>query len=310
MVTAAGCAGVVGAWRGRGRRARATPPPSCSTPPPPLASAAWWRCRQPSSTAPGPTTRCPHRGRPLRPGAELLTPSTEPGPNCCWRRGRPTTGQVVAVLRPVRRWRPTGRARWPVAGRRHRPALARGGAAPSVRPPRRPRLGRRPVRRVGLDGPCNVAPDGWIPGDVVRDLGVWPRTRPCCLARSRPHPLALPAGPIPRVGAVHGLPVAGGQRPVEGVGLAGALPTSRRTWPARSRGGRCSEAERKQELALAGAGSAWWDWAWGSPCSCGRSFRRARSNPEGRSTRTAEACFTQPGADVRRVHHRPGVVVP
>jgi nucleoside-diphosphate-sugar epimerase len=26
------------------------------------------------------------------------------------------------------------------------------------------------VRRVGLDGPCNVAPDGWIPGDVVREL--------------------------------------------------------------------------------------------------------------------------------------------
>ena len=30
--------------------------------------------------------------------------------------------------------------------------------------------------RARLDGPCNVAPDGWIPGDVVRELsGVAPR---------------------------------------------------------------------------------------------------------------------------------------
>ncbi len=32
------------------------------------------------------------------------------------------------------------------------------------------------VRRARLDGPCNVAPDGWIAGDVVRELsGVAPR---------------------------------------------------------------------------------------------------------------------------------------
>jgi hypothetical protein len=33
------------------------------------------------------------------------------------------------------------------------------------------------VRRARLDGPVNVAPDGWIAGDVVRDLsGVAPKT--------------------------------------------------------------------------------------------------------------------------------------
>ncbi len=56
------------------------------------------------------------------------------------------------------------------------------------------------VRRSRLDGPCNVAPDGWIPGAVVRELsGVAPRPAvPARLAR----PMArirwrFQRGPIP-----------------------------------------------------------------------------------------------------------------
>jgi nucleoside-diphosphate-sugar epimerase len=114
------------------------------------------------------------------------------------------------------------------------------------------------VRRVGLDGPCNVAPDGWIPGDVVRDLGgvaphpAMPLRLARALARIRwrfqrgPIPPGLvPYTAYPWLVANDRLKASGWQARYtnEQAYVAG---TEARWWTMLS-------PKRKQELALAGA---------------------------------------------------------
>ena len=115
---------------------------------------------------------------PLRPNAELPYAVERARAElllASWAADDPE--RVVAVLRRAPRWRRTGRAGWPARSRpppacgrwrrsRARQFLHLDDLATAV----------ELVRRVRLDGPCNVAPDGWIPGDIVRDLrGVAPR---------------------------------------------------------------------------------------------------------------------------------------
>ena len=95
--------------------------------------------------------------------AELLLASwaaDEPGPR---RRGAAPVHRAGAG-RVELRWP----GRWPpppacARSRRSRPASS----CTSTTSPSAVDV----VRRARLDGPCNVAPDGWIAGDVVRDLG-------------------------------------------------------------------------------------------------------------------------------------------
>jgi nucleoside-diphosphate-sugar epimerase len=115
------------------------------------------------------------------------------------------------------------------------------------------------VRRVGMDGPCNVAPDGWIPGDVVRELsGV--ALRPALPARLA-RPLArgrwrFQRGPIPpglQPYTAYPLLVANdrlkatGWRPQYTNEQTYVAGTEARWWTMLS-------PNRKQELALTGAG--------------------------------------------------------
>jgi UDP-glucose 4-epimerase len=115
------------------------------------------------------------------------------------------------------------------------------------------------VRRVGFDGPCNVAPDGWIPGDVVRELsGV--ALRPALPARLA-RPLArgrwrFQRGPIPpglQPYTAYPLLVANdrlkatGWRPHYTNEQTYVAGTEARWWTMLS-------PKRKQELALTGAG--------------------------------------------------------
>ena len=283
--------------------AGATPPPSCSTPPPPLASATWWRCRRPSSTAPGPKTRCPHRGSPLdrapnaptvdRARAELLLASwaADDGPGwsrCCAPHGAGAR-RVSSMARSL------AAATGLRSSRRSRPVSSTTSTT---------RLGQS-VRRVGLDGPCNVAPDGWIPATSYVTSGVWPRTQPCrCAARLSPASADFQRGPIPAVGAVHGLPVAGSQRPVEGVGLAGGY-TNERAYVAAPKpgGGRCS-AEAEAGTGVGGAGVS----VVGLGVGIAVLVRALSAGPpnlgpsDGRPRRLHRA-------RMRKIHHRPGVVI-
>jgi nucleoside-diphosphate-sugar epimerase len=115
------------------------------------------------------------------------------------------------------------------------------------------------VRRAGFDGPCNAAPDGWIPGDVVRELsGV--ALRPALPARLA-RPLArgrwqLQRGPIPpglRPYTTYPVLVANdrlkaiGWRPRYTNEQTYVAGTEARWWTMLS-------PKRKQELALTGAG--------------------------------------------------------
>src|SRR5262245_7726138 len=115
------------------------------------------------------------------------------------------------------------------------------------------------VRRAGFDGPCNVAPDGWIPGDVVRELsGV--ALRPALPARlARPvarGPGRFQRGPIPpglQPYTTYPLLVANdrlkatGWRPRYTNEQTYVAGTEARWWTMLS-------PSRKQELALTGAG--------------------------------------------------------
>ena len=200
-----------------------------------------------------------HRGRAPAPERRVaLTPSS--GPGCelllaTWAAAEPE--RVAGVLRPCTALAP-GRVelRWP--GRWRRPP------APARSRRSRPRqfvhlddlaAAVDVVRRARLDGPCNVAPDGWIPGDIVRDLsGVAPRPGhagdawPRLLARIR---WRFQRGPDPAgPAAVHRLPVAGGQRPAEGRRLGAALH-QRAGLRRRHRG---AVVDHAQPQAQAGAG--------------------------------------------------------
>ena len=112
----------------------------------------------------------------------------------------------------------------------------------------------------GLDGTCNVSPDGWIAGPRLRALAGSKLRRAAAGVGhplDRPLALAVPAWPIPPgAAAVHDAGLAGGQRPAEGGRLAAQVsPTSRPSSPApRTAGGSCCTPKRAQELALALAG--------------------------------------------------------
>jgi len=115
------------------------------------------------------------------------------------------------------------------------------------------------VRRAQLDGPCNVAPDGWIPGDVVRDLGgVAPRPamplrlgRLLARIRWRFQRGPIPPGLLPYTAypwlVANDRLKATGWRPRYTNEQAYVAGTEARWWTILS-------PKRKQELALGGAG--------------------------------------------------------
>jgi nucleoside-diphosphate-sugar epimerase len=115
------------------------------------------------------------------------------------------------------------------------------------------------VRRARLDGPCNVAPDGWIPGDVVRELGgVAPHpAMPLRLARLvariswRFQRGPIPPGLVPYTAfpwlVANDRLKAAGWRPRYTNEQAYVAGTEARWWTMLS-------PKRKQELALGGAG--------------------------------------------------------
>ncbi len=117
------------------------------------------------------------------------------------------------------------------------------------------------VRRARLDGPCNVAPDGWIPGDVVRELsGVALRpavpsrvARPMSRARWRVQRGPIPPGLLPYTAypwlVANDRLKAAGWHPRFTNEQAYVAGTKARWWTMLS-------PQRKQELALAGAGTA------------------------------------------------------
>jgi nucleoside-diphosphate-sugar epimerase len=114
------------------------------------------------------------------------------------------------------------------------------------------------VRRTRLDGPCNVAPDGWIPGDVVRDLGgVAPRPamplrlgRLLARIRWRFQRGPIPPGLVPYTAypwlVANDRLKAAGWRPRYTNEQAYVAGTEARWWTMLS-------PKRKQELALGGA---------------------------------------------------------
>jgi nucleoside-diphosphate-sugar epimerase len=115
------------------------------------------------------------------------------------------------------------------------------------------------VRRAGFDGPCNVAPDGWIPGDVVRELsGV--ALRPALPARLA-RPLArgrwrFQRGPIPPgLQPYTTYPVLVANDRLKAIGWRPRF-TNEQTYVAGTdaRWWTMLSPKRKQELALTGAG--------------------------------------------------------
>ncbi|HEY1282332.1 MAG TPA: NAD-dependent epimerase/dehydratase family protein [Acidimicrobiales bacterium] len=115
------------------------------------------------------------------------------------------------------------------------------------------------VRRAGFDGPCNVAPDGWIPGDVVRELsGV--ALRPALPARLA-RPLArgrwrFQHGPIPpELQPYTTYPVLVANDRLKAIGWRPRY-TNEQTYVAgtEARWWTMLSPKRKQELALTGAG--------------------------------------------------------
>ena len=138
------------------------------------------------------------------------------------------------------------------------------------------------VRRQRIDGPCNVAPDGWIPGDVVRELGgvaptpVLPMRVARLLARVR---WRFQRGPIPPgllPYTVHPWLVANdrlkaaGWRPQYTNEQAYVAGTEARWWTLLS-------PKRKQELALGAAGVLTAGLAVGLGFLVRRLVRRARA---------------------------------
>ena len=171
----------------------------------------------------GQQPRAAHRGR---------TAAPEPGRAARLREGR-ARAQRSRVAR-----RPPERHRHPAAtdGHRLRRAATGGSPRPWRAPPRcrSPTTSPRPssstsrdlasavdlARRARLDGPRNVAPDGWISGDTVRALaGGAPRRPAPGAARGPPGRDAVAMGPgahAARAAALHRAPVGGRQRPAAG----------------------------------------------------------------------------------------------
>jgi nucleoside-diphosphate-sugar epimerase len=198
---------------------------------------------------------------PLRPSAELPYAVERARAElvlASWAGGDPA--RVVAVLRPCTALAPDGSS-WMARSL----AAATGLRSLEEEPPRQfvhlddLASAAEHVRRVKLDGPCNVAPDGWIPGDVVRDLGgvaphpAMPLRLARLLARFRWRfqrgpipPGLLPYTAYPWLVANDRLKAAG-WRPRYTNEQAYVAGTEARWWTMLS-------PKRKQELALAGAG--------------------------------------------------------
>jgi nucleoside-diphosphate-sugar epimerase len=135
------------------------------------------------------------------------------------------------------------------------------------------------VRRDGLDGPYNVAPDGWVAGDVVRALsGAPPRPMvPARFARRWARlRWTLQRGPIPpglMPYTMHPWVVANdrlkaaGWKPTFTNEQAYVAGTEARWWTMLS-------PKRKQELALGGAGVAALAAAAGTTAAIRRALRR------------------------------------
>jgi hypothetical protein len=116
------------------------------------------------------------------------------------------------------------------------------------------------VRRTRLDGPCNVAPDSWVPGDVVRELsGVALRpalparvARPLSTIRWRFQKGPIPPGLLPYTAypwlVANDRLKEAGWRPRYTNEQTYVAGTEARWWTMLS-------PKRKQELALTGAGT-------------------------------------------------------
>ena len=144
----------------------------CSTPPPRSAPSTSCCCRAPSSTARGPTTRC-RSPRTRRCGRTPAWPSRRRRPSSS---GPPPSGATTIRPPPSRSSgrrspsRPRATAGSPERSRARRRPRHRRRAARAVPRRRRPGHRGRPGPPGRLDGPRNVAPDGWISGDTVRSL--------------------------------------------------------------------------------------------------------------------------------------------
>ena len=131
------------------------------------------------------------------------------------------------------------------------------------------------ARRGHLDGPYNVAPDGWIAGATVRALhGAGPRLRlPDRLARAPgAHPVAVAAGArLARPAVVRDPPVRRGER-APALGRVGARPHQRAGLRGRHRGQVVDDA---QPEATPGAGPR----RRGGRAGCDRDAGRPRHPP-------------------------------
>ena len=180
-----------------------------------------------------------------------------------WRDAHPSA--TVALLRPTVTGRPAGGNGWLARAlgslhlaRRSPTTSRRRSSSTSADLARAVDL----ARRARLDGPRNVAPDGWISGDTVAGPRRRPAAGPAPGAPRRPpgrHAVALgprahPAGPAP----LHRAPVGRGQRSAARRRLGADVVQRgglRRRPPGRDRGPR-SSPRRRQELALGAAGVA------------------------------------------------------
>ena len=213
----------------------------------------------PSSTAPGPPTRC-RSPRTRRCGPTPTSRRRWPSARSSgwWPSGAtPTPSATVAVLRPA----------VPVA--EDAAGLA---GADARRRARRPGRRRRPARRSSCTSTTSPAPSpsSSRPASTARPTsrptagspasrsGRWPagpRVRLPGRLRRAGHVVAVAGRHLAdaaRPAAVDGAPVGGGLRPAEGPGLGGRrTPTRRRSSPVtgRCRGRRCRRAAR-QELTL------------------------------------------------------------
>jgi nucleoside-diphosphate-sugar epimerase len=220
---------------------------------------------------------------PLRPSAELPYAVERARAElllASWAADDP--GRVVAVMRPCTALAPDGSS-----GMARSLAAATGLRSLEEEPPRQfvhlddLATAVDHVRRAKLDGPCNVAPDGWIPGDVVRDLGgvaphpAMPLRLARLLARIRwrfqrgPIPPGLvPYTAYPWLVANDRLKAAGWQ-PRYTNEQAYVAGTEARWWTMLS-------PKRKQELALTGVGVGVVGLGAGAALLVRRLVRRAR----------------------------------
>ena len=240
--------------------------------------------RAPSSTALGEQPVPITEDAPLRPNpgvtvasekAELERTAAE------WRDAHPVA--TVASCAPPSPSRPMATAGWP--------ALRRSSSLPVTdeEPPAQfldvddLAAAVDLARRARLDGPRNVAPDGWISGDTVARSPVGAQgaaPRAGCPPPGRPRLAMAPRAHAAFAAPVHGAPVGDRQRPPEGRRLA-ADQLQRGGLRRRPPGEPWAtlSPRRRQELALGAVGVAVAG-SWASP-SGARPRRRTPGTPAG-----------------------------